>query len=89
MYKEGTSYHGMVDSYVHSSVYLWADSVARLVFAGKEPNRALAKSSLKPEDCVSDYSDLSEKEKQTLDDWYIYYSKRYDIVGRLPVTPSL
>ncbi|KAI4622922.1 uncharacterized protein J4E87_006015 [Alternaria ethzedia] len=54
------------------------------VFAGKEPNRALGLSSLKPEDCISDYSGLSEKEKQVLNDWHTFFSKRYNIVGRLP-----
>ncbi|RAR10453.1 cytochrome b5 [Stemphylium lycopersici] len=54
------------------------------VFAGKEPNRALGMSSLKPEDCISDYSGLSDKEKQVLNDWHTFFSKRYNIVGRLP-----
>ncbi|CAN9221764.1 unnamed protein product [Alternaria alternata] len=54
------------------------------VFAGKEPNRALGLSSLKPEDCISDYSELSDKEKQVLNDWHTFFSKRYNIVGRLP-----
>ncbi|KAH7069098.1 progesterone binding protein-like protein [Paraphoma chrysanthemicola] len=53
------------------------------VFAGKEPNRALGLSSLKPEDCVSDYSALSSKETQVLNDWHTFFSKRYNIVGRL------
>ncbi|KAJ4395491.1 hypothetical protein N0V91_010803 [Didymella pomorum] len=54
------------------------------VFAGKEPNRALGKSSLKPEDCVPDHSTLSETETKTLNDWHTFFSKRYNIVGRLP-----
>ncbi|KAF2682182.1 progesterone binding protein-like protein [Lentithecium fluviatile CBS 122367] len=53
------------------------------VFAGKEPNRALGLSSLKVEDCVSDYSTLSEKEHQVLNDWHTFFTKRYNIVGRL------
>jgi hypothetical protein len=53
------------------------------VFAGKEPNRALGLSSLKPEDCISDFSALSDKEKQVLSDWHTFFSKRYNIVGRL------
>ena len=60
-----------------------------VVFTGKEPNRALGMSSLKLEDCVSDYSTLSEKETQTLNDWHTFFSKRYNIVGRLqPETSS-
>ncbi|PVH95222.1 cytochrome b5 [Periconia macrospinosa] len=58
------------------------------VFTGKEPNRALGLSSTKPEDCVSDYSGLSEKELQTLNDWYTFFSKRYNIVGRLEKSAS-
>ncbi|KAI8942716.1 hypothetical protein NX059_000764 [Plenodomus lindquistii] len=53
------------------------------VFAGKEPNKALGLSSLKPEDCISDYSSLSDKEQQVLKDWHTFFSKRYNIVGRL------
>ena len=53
------------------------------VFAGKEPNRALGQSSLKPEDCRPEYEDLPEKEKQVLDDWYTFFSKRYNIVGKV------
>ncbi|KAL6710054.1 hypothetical protein ACN47E_009845 [Coniothyrium glycines] len=53
------------------------------VFAGKEPNRALGLSSLKPEDCISDYSGLSDKEEQVLNDWHTFFSKRYNVVGRL------
>jgi membrane-associated progesterone receptor component len=54
------------------------------VFAGKEPNKALGQSSLKPEDCISDYSTLSDSEKKVLNDWHTFFSKRYNIVGRLP-----
>jgi predicted heme/steroid binding protein len=53
------------------------------VFTGKEPNRALAKSSLKPEDCVADYEDLPDNEKQVLNDWFTFFSKRYNVVGKV------
>ncbi|KAF2202253.1 putative progesterone binding protein [Delitschia confertaspora ATCC 74209] len=53
------------------------------VFAGKEPNRALAKSSLKPEDCIPDYEDLPDNEKKVLNDWYTFFSKRYNVVGKV------
>ncbi|KAF2188415.1 cytochrome b5, partial [Zopfia rhizophila CBS 207.26] len=53
------------------------------VFAGKEPNRALAQSSLKLEDCRPDYDDLPEDKIKVLNDWYTFFSKRYNIVGRL------
>ena len=54
-----------------------------VVFAGKDPSRALAQSSLKLEDCTPDYEDLSDKDKGVLNDWYTFYSKRYNIVGKV------
>lgn len=39
------------------------------IFAGKDASKGLGKSSLKPEDAVSDYSSLDEKELKVLDDW--------------------
>jgi len=53
------------------------------VFAGKDPSRALACSSLKPEDCRPDWYDLPEKEKTVLDEWFTFFSKRYNIVGKV------
>lgn len=53
------------------------------VFAGKDASRGLGKSSLKPEDAVSDYSTLTEEELGVLNDWYTYFSKRYNIVGKV------
>ncbi|KAI1402057.1 cytochrome b5 [Hypoxylon fuscum] len=51
------------------------------VFAGKDASRALAKTSTKPEDVKPDWQDLDDKEKQTLDDWITFFSKRYNVVG--------
>jgi membrane-associated progesterone receptor component len=53
------------------------------VFAGKDPSRALALSSLKPEDCVPDWSDLEDSNKTVLEEWYTFFSKRYNIVGQV------
>lgn len=53
------------------------------VFAGKDASRALAQSSLKPEDCRPDWQDLPEKEKGVLKDWFTFFSKRYNIVGKV------
>ncbi|TID29802.1 hypothetical protein CANINC_001617 [Pichia inconspicua] len=62
------------------------------VFVGKDASRALGKSSLKPEDVdpkVSwDYSTLNEKEMKTLNDWYTFFSKRYNIIGRVADLPK-
>ncbi|MCJ1482983.1 hypothetical protein MMC06_003149 [Schaereria dolodes] len=53
------------------------------VFAGKDASRALAQSSLKAEDCSPDYEDLEEKDKVVLDQWFTFFSKRYNIVGKV------
>ena len=44
------------------------------VFAGKDGSKGLGMSSLKPEDAVADYSQLDEKERKTLDEWYEFFS---------------
>ncbi|KAG0097024.1 hypothetical protein BGZ93_003564 [Podila epicladia] len=51
------------------------------VFAGKDASRALGKQSLKAEDCVPEFSDLNAEERKTLDDWFVFFEKRYPIVG--------
>ncbi|MCJ1407027.1 hypothetical protein MMC19_001097 [Ptychographa xylographoides] len=53
------------------------------VFAGKDPSRALAMSSVKPEDCRPDWEDLPDKEKKVLDEWMTFFSKRYNVVGKV------
>ncbi|KAI9819849.1 MAG: hypothetical protein M1827_006418 [Pycnora praestabilis] len=59
------------------------------VFAGKDASRALAKSSLKPEECVPEWQDLPEKEKTVLNEWYTFFSKRYNIVGMVAEAANL
>ncbi|KAL8942302.1 MAG: hypothetical protein Q9211_001448 [Gyalolechia sp. 1 TL-2023] len=61
----------------------YAPKGAYHVFAGKDPSRALALSSLKAEDCRPDWEDLGDKEKQVLSDWFTFFSKRYNIVGQV------
>lgn len=53
------------------------------MFSGHDASRALGLTSTKPEDVRPDYEDLSEKEKQTLDDWMTFFSKRYNVVGKV------
>jgi len=53
------------------------------VFAGKDASRALGMSSVKEEDVRAEWQDLGDKEKQTLDDWMTFFSKRYNIVGQV------
>ncbi|KAK3111031.1 hypothetical protein LTR53_014106 [Teratosphaeriaceae sp. CCFEE 6253] len=53
------------------------------VFAGRDASRALAQSSLKDEECRPDWQDLSDDHKKVLNDWYTFFSKRYNIKGKL------
>ncbi|MCJ1261989.1 hypothetical protein MMC22_001858 [Lobaria immixta] len=61
----------------------YAPGGAYHIFAGKDASRALAQSSLKPEDCRPEYNDLGEKEQTVLNDWFTFFSKRYNIVGKV------
>ncbi|CAE7169263.1 unnamed protein product [Rhizoctonia solani] len=58
------------------------------VFAGKDGSRGLGLSSLKPEDAVPDWSTLEEKERGVLNDWHAFFSKRYNVVGRVSDLPA-
>ena len=53
------------------------------VFAGKDASRALAQSSLKPEECRPEWEDLSDEHKKVLNDWYTFFSKRYNVRGKV------
>jgi membrane-associated progesterone receptor component len=53
------------------------------VFAGKDPSKALGKSSLNINEISSDYSSLNEEEMKVLLDWKAYYDKRYPVIGHL------
>lgn len=59
------------------------------VFAGKDASRALACSSLKPEDCRPEWQDLGDKEKGVLEEWFAFFSKRYNIVGKVEGASNL
>ncbi|RXW24343.1 hypothetical protein EST38_g1541 [Candolleomyces aberdarensis] len=56
------------------------------VFAGKDGSKGLGMSSLKAEHAVSDYSGLNEADMKVLNEWHDFFSKRYNIVGK--VVPS-
>ncbi|KAG1751429.1 cytochrome b5 [Suillus paluster] len=58
------------------------------IFAGKDGSKGLGKSSLNLEDAVPDYSDLPENERKVLDDWFSFFQKRYNIVGRVADMPA-
>ncbi|KAF8625320.1 hypothetical protein AX15_005450 [Amanita polypyramis BW_CC] len=53
------------------------------VFAGKDGSKGLGMSSLKPEDAVANYSELDENDRKTLDHWYDFFTKRYNVVGHV------
>lgn len=53
------------------------------VFAGKDASRALAMSSVKPEDVKPEWEDLGDKEKKVLEEWIVFFSKRYNVVGKV------
>ena len=73
----------MVDT--HDLICLGTASHPSVVFAGKDPSRALAMSSLKPEDCTPDWVDLDDSQKTVLSEWYTFFSKRYNIVGKVSI----
>ncbi|KAH7888912.1 cytochrome b5 [Phlebopus sp. FC_14] len=58
------------------------------IFAGKDGSRGLGKSSLNVEDAVPDYSTLPANEMKVLDDWHSFFSKRYNVVGRVTDMPE-
>ncbi|KAG8882623.1 hypothetical protein FRB97_008050 [Tulasnella sp. 331] len=51
------------------------------VFAGKDGSKGLGLGSLKAEDAVADYSGLGPQELKVLDDWLVFFQKRYNQVG--------
>ena len=59
------------------------DTCRNIVFAGKDASRALAMSSVKPEDVTAEWEDLGDKEKTVLEEWMTFFSKRYNIVGKV------
>ncbi|QPG74865.1 hypothetical protein FOA43_002201 [Brettanomyces nanus] len=54
---------------------------------GRDASRALGKMSLGPEETnpsISwDYSSLTEQELRVMNDWYMFFKNRYNIVGRI------
>ncbi|OAA68237.1 Cytochrome b5 [Niveomyces insectorum RCEF 264] len=52
-------------------------------FAGKDASRALAKTSTSPDDVKPEWKDLDDKEKGVLNDWVTFFSKRYNVVGKV------
>nr|GAT60625.1 predicted protein [Mycena chlorophos] len=59
------------------------------VFTGKDASRGLGMSSLKDIDAVPEFGDLDEKDRKVLDDWHLFFVKRYNIVGKVIDHPTL
>ncbi|KAK7002182.1 putative steroid-binding protein 3 [Favolaschia claudopus] len=59
------------------------------IFAGKDGSKGLGMSSLKEADAVPDYSELSDADRKVLDDWHGFFSKRYNVVGRVVDLPAV
>ncbi|ODV88747.1 hypothetical protein CANCADRAFT_27975 [Tortispora caseinolytica NRRL Y-17796] len=55
------------------------------LFVGKEASIGLAKSSLNPEDLQGSIDDLTPEELGVLNDWFTFFSKRYNIKGNIIV----
>ena len=53
------------------------------VYAGREAARALGKMSLAESECTAEITDLSEKEKTTLEQWETKFASKYKIVGQV------
>ncbi|KAG8864243.1 hypothetical protein FRB96_006064 [Tulasnella sp. 330] len=58
------------------------------VFAGKDASKAFGLSSLKEEDADPDWSTLEPKYLKTLNEWYTFFRKRYNVVGRVVDMPE-
>ncbi|KAF8604063.1 cytochrome b5 [Ceratobasidium sp. AG-I] len=58
------------------------------LLAGKDGSVALGKSSLKVEDAIPDYSNLTDPERVTLDQWHGFFTKKYNIIGKVSDLPE-
>lgn len=77
-YAPSGAYHGLLPPHplsnipLHRSIsvpYSMYTNLPAAVFAGKDASRALATSSVKPEDVKPEWKDLGEKEQGVLADW--------------------
>jgi membrane-associated progesterone receptor component len=53
------------------------------VFAGKDASKGFGMGSLNLEDAVADYNTLDESQLKVLNEWFEYFRKRYNIVGKV------
>lgn len=59
------------------------------VFSGHDASRALGMTSKKAEDVRADWYDLPEDQKKVLGDWLTFFSKRYNVVGKVEGAANL
>ncbi|KAF7327118.1 Cytochrome B5 [Mycena kentingensis (nom. inval.)] len=59
------------------------------IFAGKDASMGLGMSSLKEEHARPEFDALDEKDRHTLDEWHGFFTKRYNIVGKVIDHPTL
>eukprot|EP00123_Amoebidium_parasiticum_P014511 comp22529_c0_seq3/m.34200 comp22529_c0_seq3/g.34200 ORF comp22529_c0_seq3/g.34200 comp22529_c0_seq3/m.34200 type:complete len:169 (-) comp22529_c0_seq3:20-526(-) len=92
--EELKQYDGSTDLPVYVAVKGWVFDVSPrremyapgqgyAIFAGKDASRGLGMSSLTPADALSDFSTLSADHLKVLNDWEVYYRKRYACVGHV------
>ncbi|POV97277.1 hypothetical protein PSTT_15150 [Puccinia striiformis] len=80
--KKNKSWKGIIFD-VSSKAEVYGPGGSYHVFAGKDGSQGLGKSSLKAEDAVADYSSLTESELKVLDDWVVFFKKRYNVIGKV------
>lgn len=56
---------------------------SQTAFAGKDASRALAQSSLDPNEVRPDYEDLAAEHKKVLEQWFTFFTKRYSVMGKV------
>lgn len=59
------------------------------MFAGHDASRALGMTSTKAADVRPDWEDLDDTQKNTLNDWMTFFSKRYNVVGQVEGASNL
>jgi len=72
---------GLVFDVSGKDAYLPGGSYA--VFAGHDASRALGMTSTKAADVKPEWADLSDDKKKVLGDWLTFFTKRYNIVGKV------
>ncbi|KAG8755234.1 hypothetical protein FRC14_004235 [Serendipita sp. 396] len=92
---DGTGASGKIYVAVKGTVFdvsgkreMYGPGCAYNVFAGKDASKGLGLSSVKPEDAVPDYSGLNADAMKTLDGWYEFFQKRYNIMGTVSDLPA-